>query len=69
MRLVCMRPCVPELREAHSKHMKASHHQRPSARIREVDLDTCHAGSEEAPVGDTIGAWAGGDGCSKRMCS
>ena len=39
--------------EANSKHTKAAHHQRPSARIQEVDWDTCDAGSEEAPVGDT----------------
>jgi hypothetical protein len=54
MRLVCMEPCVLGLCEANSKHTKAAHQQRPSARIQEVDWDTCDAGSEEAPVGDTV---------------
>ena len=41
--------------------MKAAHYQRPSARSEEVDLDICHTGGEEAPAGDTHGAWVGGD--------
>jgi hypothetical protein len=51
-----------------TKHTKAAHHRRPSAHNEEVDLDTCRAGSEEAPVGDTIGAWVGGDGHDERTC-
>ena len=33
-----------------TKHTKAAHHRRPSAHNEKVELDTCRAGSEEAPV-------------------
>ena len=55
--------------KARTKHMKVAHHQRPSARSEEVDLDTCHADGEEAPVGNTIGAWVSGDGHDERTSS
>ena len=57
-----MSACALEPGKVHTKYTKAAHNRRPSAHNEEVDLDTCRAGSEEAPVGDTIRAWVGGDG-------
>ena len=64
-----MPACALEPGKARTKHMKVAHHQRPSARSEEVDLDTCHADGEEAPVGNTIGAWVSGDGHDERTSS